>query len=325
MQDNIKPPFAFPSPEHQDTAHATAAKAPAISLKPVIKTEISSPADSDTICFRNPVTDITFLDSLNIISSGQLYRTGKFPYSFIEQNTGRQEKARAALVSHLRPGQELPSKQFHNDWFLLIFLIAAFLYSVIRTTSKTMLPEVARFLFFRGINDPSSRDIGGLFNWQATLLNLISFLNIGLFFYYAAQWYDSIPSNIPGYLAWLIIVGALILVVTIRHLLCTITGNASDQQETFREYLLAIYQSHRLSGIVLFIIVILISYTRVFQVKLLIEAGFITLLLMYFIRAIRLLLIFINRNISIFYLILYLCSLEILPFLVLIKYSFGRF
>ena len=46
-------------------------------------------------------------------------------------------------------------------------------------------------------------------------------------------------------------------------------------------------------------------------------------LLMYSIRVIRLLIIFLNRNISIFYLILYLCALEILPVLIVVKYFTG--
>jgi hypothetical protein len=44
---------------------------------------------------------------------------------------------------------------------------------------------------------------------------------------------------------------------------------------------------------------------------------------MYLIRVIRLIIIFLNRNISIFYLILYLCALEILPVLIVIKYFTG--
>ena len=74
-----------------------------------------------------------------------------------------------------------------------------------------MLPGVTRFFLFRGINDPSSRDIGGLFNWQSTILNLISFLIIGLFAYCAASYYDLIPSGISGIIFWLISVGIIII------------------------------------------------------------------------------------------------------------------
>jgi len=42
-------------------------------------------------------------------------------------------------------------------------------------------------------------------------------------------------------------------------------------------------------------------------------------------RIIKLFSIFLNRNISILYLILYLCALELLPVVVLIKYFAGLF
>ena len=65
------------------------------------------------------------------------------------------------------------------------------------------------------------------------------------------------------------------------------------------------------------------SYTRILPVRDFVEAGIIVLGFMYLVRVIRLLIIFLNRNISIFYLILYLCALEILPVLIVVKYFTG--
>lgn len=329
MQDTIKPAVIVPNDSLKqltDTSIQVPAKPSVIYHKPVPPAvKYFQVVDTTSVCERNPVADITFYDSLNLIREDKLNKTDRFPFVFVEKNVARHTEARASLSVHLKPGEEIADRPFHHDWLLAIILIAGFLYSVIHTTSRTMLPEVTRFFFFRGINDPSSRDIGGLFNWQATLLNLITFFNIGLFLYYAAEWYDIIPGGISEYLVWLISVSILILAVTLRHFMCIITGSVSGQREVFREYLLGIYQSYRLSGIILFLFVILISYTTILPAKILIPAGFVALLFMYLIRIIRLFLIFINRSISIFYWILYLCSLEILPFLILLKYSFGVF
>jgi hypothetical protein len=98
---------------------------------------------------------------------------------------------------------------------------------------------------------------------------------------------------------------------------------ASDSQDVFREYLISVYQSYRFSAVFLFIIIILIFYTSLIAVGDLIIAGLIIVGIMYLIRVIRLLIIFINRSISIFYLILYLCALEILPVLIIAKYFTG--
>ncbi|MDQ1332313.1 MAG: hypothetical protein QG576_347, partial [Bacteroidota bacterium] len=89
--------------------------------------------------------------------------------------------------------------------------------------------------------------------------------------------------------------------------------------------IVTIYLSYRMMALVLFILVILLSYTTFFPSKALFLTGFITIAALYLMRIIRLLLIFMKRNISILYLILYLCALEFLPVVTLVKYITGLF
>ena len=70
---------------------------------------------------------------------------------------------RTVLTKHLKDGKDLPIRPFHEDWIILIVLVAAFLYSSIRTFSKNFLPEVIRFFSFRGVGDPVSGDIDGVY------------------------------------------------------------------------------------------------------------------------------------------------------------------
>lgn len=279
--------------------------------------------DTTSVCVRNSITDITFYDSNNVVTKKELESSNRFPFLFTEKTRQTQVEARASLIKYLKPGQDLPSQPFHDDWIIGIILIAAFLYSLIRTTSKSMFPGVTRFFLFGGINDPSSRDISGLFHWQSTLLNLISFLIIGLFAYCAASYYNFKPFGISGIFFWLISLGIIISAVTLRHIVCVIAGNISGEKEVFREYLLDIYQSYRFSALFLFVLVILMSYTMLLPASWGIISGVTVLGIMYLIRVIRLLIIFLNRNISIFYLILYLCALEILPVVISVKYFTG--
>ncbi len=332
MQDTTKlnpvvPTDSLKHPTDSSLQHAALQKDTLPSYhKPYRQTDnMKTVVDTTAVCRRNVIADITFYDSLNIITKGKLIKTDRFPFLFTEKNIERELVTRASLIHHLKSGKRIPAKPFHDDWLLGFLLFGAFIYSLIRITSKRLIPEVTRFFLFRGINDSVSHDIGGLFNWQATLLNLITFFNIGLFAYYAAEWYGIIPSGLSGITVWLISVGIIIIAVTLRHFVCVITGAISGERELFREYLFIVYQSYRFSAIILFIIVILISYTHIFPVNFLIISGFFASILMLIIRMARLILIFINRNISIFYLILYLCSLEIMPFLVLLKYSADLF
>jgi hypothetical protein len=280
--------------------------------------------DTTSVCSRNSILDVTFSDSTQIVYLPEVASSDKFPFIFTEKNRLKTEEARASLIKHLKPGQKIPDQPLHDDWIIGIIMVAAFIYSLIGATSKSVLPGVARFFMLRGVTDTSSaRDGGGLFHWQATIINFVSFLIIGLFAYSAGVYYNFIPSGINDILFWVISLGIIIIAITLRHILCIITGNASGEKEVFHEYLLGIYQSYRFSAMFLFIIIILMVYTVFFPANFCFIAGIIVIAAMYLIRIIRLMIIFLKRNISIFYLILYLCALEILPVLISVKYFTG--
>jgi hypothetical protein len=132
-----------------------------------------------------------------------------------------------------------------------------------------------------------------------------------------------VPAGINGILFWLICVGVVITAVFLRHIVCSITGSISGEKDVFRNYLLGVYQSYRFSALFLFTLVILMSYTRILPARECFVAGIVVLGIIYLIRVFRLVRIFLNRNISIFYLILYLCALEFLPVVISVKYFTG--
>jgi hypothetical protein len=280
-------------------------------------------SDTSSVCARNNVADVTFYDPLSFVFQIGNRQYKQFPFIFTEKVKEKEAQEKILLIKHLKNGNDLPPIPLHTDWIIVILLIAAFLFSLIKRTSGNLSSGFTKFFTFRGVTEPVSSDIGGLFYWQSTLMNLISFLIIGLFCYSAAEYYKLIPAGSKGIVIWLIALGVIIVAVTLRHLACILAGVVSEEQEVFREYLLSIYQSYRFGAVFLSAIIILITYTRILPVNDLIISGIVILGIMYLIRVIRLLIIFLNRNISIFYLILYLCALEILPVLIITKYFTG--
>jgi hypothetical protein len=294
-------------------------------IRSVSANQIKLPENTISSSTRNIISDVTFYDSVNLITKINEAKVNRFPFIFTEKNRNREKAAKMVMEKHLRDGKALPVNPLHNDWIILIVLFAAFLYSSIRTFSKNFFPEVARFFSFRGVGDPVSGDIGEVFHWQSTIVNLISFFNIALFIYCASSYYNFIPEKIPGLLFWAVAFAAVALIITTRHLVCYITGNLSGQNEMFNEYMVTIYQSYRYAGLILFLLVILLSYTEISSAHTVFILGLITLSALYLMRVIRLLLIFIKKGVTIFYLILYLCALEFLPVLVTVKYFTGLF
>ena len=291
----------------------------------ILQDSISHIPDTVSVCTRNSISDITFHDSASFIFTIESVNTDRFPFIFIKKNSTREAQEKEFLMKNLRDGNEIPLQPFNDDWLIFAVMVSIFLYSMISAISKKFFRDMKRFFLFRGIGDPASRDMQGLFHWQSTIINLVSFLSIALFAYCAADYYEFIPEIIPGIIFWIICFVIIIAAVTIRHLMCNVTGNISGETNAFNEYIITIYLSYRYLAVILFILAVMVSYTSLFDPQSLFLAGLIMIGVVYLIRIIRLFMIFIGKNISILYLILYLCALEFLPVLILLKYVTGLF
>jgi hypothetical protein len=279
--------------------------------------------DTTSVCSRNSIADVTFYDSTSFIRNLRQLPSAQFPFQLAEK-TGPDEKSQQmTIIRNLKEGTDLPERPFHHDWIIAIIFLSAYLWLILRSTTRSMFSELLRFLLFRGINESSSRNTGSLFTWQSTILNFVSFMIIGLFGFCAAEWYDFIPSGIGPFLFMLISMGMVIFGITSRHFMCLAAGNLSGESDVFNEYLITVYQSYRFTSVVLFGVVILLTYTDLSSAQVYFVFGVIVLIIFYLYRVFRLLLIFIKRNMSILYLILYLCALEILPVLIIVKYFTG--
>jgi hypothetical protein len=318
--DNLLPDSVF---RKLDEVPAYIRNADAGRIKKKISPAFPEITDTTSVSIRNSIADVTFTDSLGFIRNIQPFTQGQFPFKLAGKTSPVSRDHTLTIIGSLKDGTPLPEKPLHHDWITVIIILSAFLWLVVRTTTRSMFPELTRFLLFRGINESSSRDTGSLFYWQSTILNFVSFLIISLFAYCAAAWYDFIPEGIQPFLFMLISLGIVVFGITSRHFICLAAGRLSSETEAFNEYLLTMYQSFRFTSVLLFAIVVFLAYTVIFPPNVYFVSGAIVLIIFYLYRVTRLFLIFIKRNISILYLILYLCALEILPVLILLKYFTG--
>jgi len=279
--------------------------------------------DTTSVCSRNSIADITFYDPSGFVRNPEPYSQGQLPFQLAEITESHDKQQVLTIIKPLKEGLVLPEKPFHNDWMTILIILSAFLWLVVKTTARSMFHELTRFFLFRGINESSSRDTGSLFYWQSTVMNFVSFLIIGIFAYCAAAYYDFIPAGMRPFWFMLISLGLVIFCITSRHFICLGAGSLSSETEAFNEYLMTVYQSFRFSAVVIFAIVVFLLYTGILPPRVYFTSGAIVLIIFYLYRVTRLLLIFMKRNISILYLILYLCALEILPVLILLKYFTG--
>jgi hypothetical protein len=280
-------------------------------------------SDTTAVCTRNPVADVTYYDSTSFVHTPDTAIANKFAFTFNAINRDRYLKDKAIIAKTLKEGNILPSRPLNADWMIPLLLFAAFLFALVRTIPGNFFNSMIRFLTMRGVNENSSRDTGVLFQWQSTILNLSSFITISLFGYLLLKHFNIGIEGIGGYLTWLICFGVVTAAITLRHLICITIGNISSEEDTFNEYMIGVYHTYRAGGIAFLIVSLIILYTTFLPVDVWFTSGIILAAILYIIRIIRLFLIFMTRHVSILYLILYLCALEILPVVIIAKYVTG--
>ena len=289
-----------------------------VDILPVVNS-VHIPADA--VCTRNSFSQVSFFDRQSFIRHLQIPSSDRSVIVLSEKAKSLNEEKREILITRLRDGETIQATHLNYDWILLVLITAGVLLSIVSSSLKN-LQQVTRFFLFRATTDQSS-DTGILFHWQTTLLNLMSFLVISLFAFQVAAIQQVIPSDLNAFIFWAICLTVVIISLTLRHIVCIITGNLSGRSDVFNEYLVSVYQSYHFSAFLLTILIVLISYTTILPARVFMISGIITFGAMYLIRVAKLFIIFINRNISIFYLILYLCALEILPVAIIIRYLSG--
>jgi hypothetical protein len=316
------------SPEQKQTSDSSVKTPKQLShatgrLTATAVSQLIVPVDTTSVCRRNSIADISFYIPDNFISSGKLDPVNRFPFEFTEKNRKSEAARKEILVKQLKPGQDLQVQAMHEDWIIINLAIVLFLFSLVRSTSKSLLPDVSRFLLFRTMSNLSKSKSTGLALWQSILLNLIAFNIISLFLYCTASFFQMLPAGFSRLLVWLIILAGIMITAGLRYIICFMTGQMSGTEGLFREYLSGVSQSYRYSALFLYLLIILICYTLFFPANVGFMTGGIIMGVLYLVRVIRLFIIFLNSSVSIFYLILYLCALEILPVLIVLKYISG--
>lgn len=282
-------------------------------------------ADTTSVVYRNSIADVTFYDSASFISNRDLSDLSRFPFMAAGKRSSAHPGATTVISGNLKDGWHLPVNPIHNNWLIVFLLIAVLLSMLVKNAVKSFLSEAARFFLLRGMTEFSSRDAGTLFYRESAILSLVTFIIISLFVFCTASWFEIIPQGMSATSFIIVTFLSITAAITVRHVTCVITGKLSGKSEVFNEYLVNIYQTYRFFAIPAFIFVVMLVYTPFFKPQFYFAAGAILIIIIYIYRILRLFVIFMKRNISIFYLFLYLCALEFLPVLLLVKYVTGQF
>jgi len=280
-----------------------------------------NPMLTDTVGFFDysiPLTNESFLpkaDSLQKYYDYSIfnYITPLPPQKQILQTTSA-FKPHSLAPKHSGP---LPINQHTSDWITIVFLVCLFIFAWIQTSYSKRLGQI-----FSAVAQPHhvnqlERD-GNLFKERIALgLGLNYYLIISIFIFQVLSEFGIVPAGYNTLVIAGIIFASLLLYQVLKSSIIYASGIIFNTSESARQYQLIILIFNYIIGVVMFPVVLIAFYWNN-NAFLIAGLVIISLLLLY-----RLARGFLtgqdNKRYNLFYLFLYLCTLEILPLLLIYK------
>lgn len=218
-------------------------------------------------------------------------------------------------------GQPLPAEKISTDSSFLILSLSLLVVTLILSFGRKSMLTWFSSLGFRRQSELAPPGTSELFGWPFVFRNIFTVLNLGLFAAIALLLTGRMDYDTPSGSVKLIAVltGSFLAALMLRHLTCIIVAGVTGWKNIFREYMNVIYNAWFANAILLFFLNGIILFAPLDNINPFITAGIIITAISLIIRSLKLLSIFTYRHIPILYFILYLCALEVLPVLVILK------
>ncbi len=211
-------------------------------------------------------------------------------------------------------------KDFQSQiWLLVPFLLILIQMARVKYYYGKLINPIVVSIFNYQSAGNLYRNRNSFFQRASIALNTIFFMTGSLFLYQFSVLFDLELFNYPPYVNYLIFLVLIILWFFSKWIITRLIGLISETENLFNEYFFNVSLYFNGAGLFLIPITLLGSYAPYPFNNIFIYIGLGTLLLLYILRSFRLFVIFYSKRVYFSYGILYLCALEILPFLVLVK------
>ncbi|MRT92115.1 DUF4271 domain-containing protein [Ancylomarina sp. 16SWW S1-10-2] len=212
---------------------------------------------------------------------------------------------------------------FGNDWFVGVILFSLFLLASVRFLFGKYLSKLVESIFnFHTANNLFLERNINIIKASSTI-NVLFVVNISLFVINVMNHNSRIFNQQYGFKEFIfLLVGVCCLyigkVIVIRSLGYIFKGDNES-----KEYLFTTFLYNKNIGLFLFPVIIAMPFVQSFAVVWLMYIGGFMISFFYVLRLLRGLKILFRKHVSIFYMILYLCALEIFPLLMIYKLLVG--
>ena len=206
------------------------------------------------------------------------------------------------------------------DWLIGIIIGCLVIFAWLKLFYNKFIDQTFISLWNFQLSENFLRDQSIFSRSVSMLLNLNFIITAGLFFYLVAVFFEINPWTLNPFNIFLASTGIVALLLAARYIISHISGTIFNYQKLFKDYLSQILIIYKIAGVVLIPIIIAIAYLPESLRIYLIITGLILMAASVLFRFVKGIQLIFNKDVSIFYLILYLCTLEFLPALVIYKF-----
>jgi len=208
---------------------------------------------------------------------------------------------------------------YSYDWMLGVFLIVLVLFAYIKVTYNKRLREIINAALKRNPG-PIIRDDNVLSQRVSIFLSIVFLLNLSVFIFQVTTYYGFRLFDGDGFVLFIKILLAVLLLNLAKTLLIGLLGFILKLKDDISEYILNMFLFNKTSGLLVAPLLVCIAYFHEFNSRYFIFAAAGIFSISFFKRIIRTTVAGINKlYLSKFYLLLYICTLEIIPLLILFK------
>lgn len=229
----------------------------------------------------------------------------------------------ADYISRLRriDGEPRPRETVNSDMSFIVLSLSLLLITLMTVFGRRSIFSGLSSISFRRREETVPAGTSEVFSWPPILRNIFTVLNAGLFTSTALLVPGLADSDLLGGSTGLtaVLAGSFLAALLLRHLTSMILASITGLKNLFREYMTVVYNIWFAFSAVLFVLNGIILFAPLKNPLPFITAGLIVVAIFLLIRVLKLLSIFHDRHITIFYFLLYLCALEVLPVLVTLK------
>ena len=300
-------------------------------VRPIIKT-IPLVPENDSI--EHPIfnvlennflfpSDPTFFDQLNFIPFNPTLKeqvgVSKGEKTLKEKNKKKEITTTVKKDFVIKTNQTNSTGFISTDWMLSVIIFSLILFSWIRVGYSRFYRNAikASYNYFtaRRILEEANVTRSRVFYF----MNLLFFVNISLFLSQYFNYNHISFFNLNGILLFFSIFVIIILLYLAKSLFLYLLDFIFLTKGGFSSYVFTVFLYNKMIGFILLPIVSFLPFVPAHVTLWLFVAGALIIIILYVIRIFKGIQLCFKNRLSIFYMILYLCALEILPVMILFK------